>query len=293
MAEPGPAEPDRGAAPAVGADRYALVLDETFDGGTLDTGVWFPHYLPHWTSREASAARWSIVDGALRLRVEADQPPWAPGLEGGMRVSALQTGTWSGAVGSTLGQHRTNDAAVVRESLALRLLLPRYGRLELTAQVSDDPSAMGALWLIGYEDVAGRSAEICVFEIFGRDVRTEDDGTCRTGVGIGLHPHGDPGITDDFTVEHLPIDAREPHTYAVDWEPGRTTFLVDGDVVRDLDQAPTYPMQLMLTQYAFPGDGSDEVPGPFPKEMVVHRVRYLRRTDLGPPEQEPGPAAPG
>jgi hypothetical protein len=256
---------------------YALVLDERFDGDTLDTDVWFPHYLPHWSTREASAARWSVADGALRLRVDADQPAWAPELEGGMRVSALQTGSFSGPVGSTVGQHRTNDAAVVRETLDLRLLLPHYGRLEITAQVGDDPSAMGALWLIGHEDVPARSAEICVFEVFGRDV-----GPDRSGVGMGLHPFGDPSIVDDFTVEQLPIDAREAHTYAVDWEPGRTTFLVDGTVVRDLDQAPTYPMQLMLTQYAFPAPGSDEVPGPFPKEMVVHRVRYLRRTDLGP-----------
>ena len=29
---------------------------DDFDGPDLDTGVWLPHYLPAWSSREASAA---------------------------------------------------------------------------------------------------------------------------------------------------------------------------------------------------------------------------------------------
>ena len=47
--------------------------------------------------------------------------------------------------------------------------------------------------MIGYEDEPDRSAEICVFEIFGRDVRRDG-----AAVGMGVHPFGDPRITDDF-----------------------------------------------------------------------------------------------
>jgi hypothetical protein len=38
-------------------------------------------------------------------------------------------------------------------------------------------------------------------------------------VGMGLHPFGDPTITDAFSTERYPIDARLPHTYGVRWEP--------------------------------------------------------------------------
>jgi hypothetical protein len=33
-----------------------VTLDERFDTGTLDLDVWFPSYLPHWSSRAESAA---------------------------------------------------------------------------------------------------------------------------------------------------------------------------------------------------------------------------------------------
>ena len=45
---------------------------------------------------------------------------------------------------------------------------------------------MVALWMIGYEDPPERSAEICVCEIFGREV-----GVDHALVGMGVHPLGD------------------------------------------------------------------------------------------------------
>jgi len=71
---------------------YALVFEDTFDGDTLDRARWLPHYLPQWSSRDASAARYRLGDGTLRLVIEADQPPWCPEFDGQTRVSSLQTG---------------------------------------------------------------------------------------------------------------------------------------------------------------------------------------------------------
>jgi beta-glucanase (GH16 family) len=104
-----------------------------------------------------------------------------------------------------------------------------------------------------------------VCEIFGRDV-----GPDSVKVGMGLHPFGDPKITDDFTVETLPIDAREFHVYAAEWTPGHVAFFVDGRHVRTVHQSPGYPMQLMLNIYEF---GRDDDPGRYPKEFVVDYVR--------------------
>ena len=47
-------------------------------------------------------------------------------------------------------------------------------------------------------------------------------------VGMGLHPFTDPAITDDFEQVRVHEDVREPHTYAVDWSPGRVVFSIDG-----------------------------------------------------------------
>jgi hypothetical protein len=246
-------------------------LDESFEGGDLDRGRWLPFYLPHWSSRERSGARYSVVDGFLRLRIDADQQPWCPEFDGEVRVSSLQTGAFAGPVGSDVGQHRFDPGLVVREAQEnVRLYTPLYGRIEVRAKASDDPDTMAALWMIGYEDEPGRSAEICVCELFGRNV-----GGDETVVGVGVHPFGDPLIVDDFTNVAVPIDAREFHVYAADWTADGVVFSVDGTPIKTVDQSPAYPMQLMLGVYELPAAGPDRS-GSYPKEFVVDYVRCQR-----------------
>jgi hypothetical protein len=253
--------------------QYELEFEDTFEDDVLDADRWLPYYLPHWSSRERSAAQYEVRGGQLRLLIREDQPPWCPELDGTVRVSSIQTGVFAGPVGSAIGQHRFNPAARVREAQSnVRLYTPMYGRFEVHARASDDPRVMVAFWLIGYEDEPERSAEICVCEIFGRDV-----GPTTAIVGLGLHPFGDPGISDDFARVSVPINARAFHTYAVEWVPGRVVFLIDGSPVKSADQAPDYPMQLMLSIYEFP-DGDER--GAYPKEFVIDHVRGYR---LGPP----------
>jgi hypothetical protein len=254
--------------------RYALEFEETFDADALDPDRWFPYYLPHWSRRERSAARYALGSGVLRLLIEADQEPWCPDLDGEVRVSSLQTGAFAGPVGSTIGQHRFNPDAVVREAQPnLRLYTLQHGRIELRAKASDDPRTMVALWMIGYEDEPDRSAEICVCEIFGRDVEAD-----RVVVGVGVHPFGDPRIVDDFSRVTVAIDARAFHVYAADWRPDGVAFFVDDERVKTVDQSPDYPMQLMLGIYEFPAADGDDTSGAYPKEFVVDDVRVYRLT---------------
>jgi hypothetical protein len=250
-----------------------LEFEDTFARDTLDERRWIAHYLPQWSTRERSAARYEVGDGRLRLRIEADQPPWCPELDGPVRVSSLQTGVYAGPVGSTIGQHRFNPEAVVREAQEnARLYTPMYGRIELRAQAIDDPRNMVALWMIGYEDEPERSAEICVCEIFGRDVRPD-----QAAVGMGVHPFGDPRIADDFAAETLPIDACEFHVYAAEWTPEAIAFFVDDRHVKTVGQSPAYPMQLMLNIYEFPDDSGFGSPASaYPKEFTVDYVRGYR-----------------
>lgn len=246
---------------------YEPVFVEEFAGTTLSPERWLPYHLPQWSSRALAAARYRVADGRLELRVDDDQPPWCPELDGVTRVSSLQTAVRSGPVGSTDGQHRFSPDAVVREEQPeTRLYTPHHGLVEMVARIEVDADGMAALWMIGVEDAPERSAEICVAEVFGRDLAPGS-----AAVGTGVHPFGDPTLTDDFAAVRLPVDVREPHAYGVRWEPGRVAFYVDRHLVRVVPQAPDYPMQLMLGVYDFGGDRPARPDG-VRQRFVVERV---------------------
>jgi hypothetical protein len=234
-----------------------------FELGRLDPARWLAAYLPQWSSRRRSAPTHHFEAGHLVLTILPGQEPWCPEFDGDVRVSSIQTGCFAGPLGSPIGQHRFGPAVVVRETQPeLRLYTPRRGRIEVRAATSAEPDTMVALWMIGFEDRPADSGEICVVEIFGRDV-----GPGRAAVGMGVHPHHDPRIRDDFERVELAIDVTEPHDYAVDWTPDGITWEVDGRMMRSVDQSPDYPMQLMLGIYAFAPVDPDR---PAPRFTVEH-----------------------
>lgn len=253
---------------------YELDVEDNFDGSELDESIWVPHYLPQWSSLAASAARYQLVDGTLRLLIEADQGPWCPEADGWLRVSSLQTGVFAGPVGSAIGQHRFAEGLVVREVQdSVARYTPLYGLFELRAKALDDPANMVALWTIGYEDQPERSAEICVMEIFGRDVRAGS-----AAVGMGVHPHHDPMVVDDFSREPVSINARAFHVYSVEWTPDYTAHYVDDRLIKVVRQSIAYPMQFMLGIYEF-ADGPEppSATDRYPKAFVVDWFRGYRR----------------
>ena len=235
-----------------------------FDGSELDSAVWIPHYLPQWSSRAESAATYEIAESELRLTIPAEQDPWCPDdHEPPLRVSGVQSGVFSGEVGSTVGQQPFRDGQVVREFQPTQWgWTPKYQRLEVRARMELSPRSMASVWMVGLEDEPSRCGEICVFEVFGDALST--DGEPTAAVGMGVHPFRDPSLTDDFATPRLGIDVTEFHVYAADWQPGRVEFAVDGRHVRSVDQAPDYPMQMMVAVFDFPekadGAPADHVP---------------------------------
>ncbi len=241
-------------------------LDEHFRGDSLDESVWVPYYLPHWSSRAASAATYTVGGGELRLSIPPSQGLWAAGIHPTpLRVSCVQTATFSGPVGSTIGGQPFLDNQVVREEQGTFWgYTPHYGHVEARMRAVVSPGSMVAFWMAGIEDRPERSGEICVMEVFGDAVTP-----AGADVGIGLHRFRDPALTEEWSAIPLQIDIAEFHTYAVDWRPGTLKFTVDGEVVKRVAQAPDYPVQLEIGVFDFPdrGPAGDVVP-----ELVVSHV---------------------
>lgn len=242
---------------------------DDFDGSELDTEVWVPHYLPQWSSRAESAATCELAGSELRLTIPPEQGVWCAGdHEPPLRVSGIQSGVFSGEVGSTVGQQPYREGQVVREfQPALWGWTPHYGLLEIRARMSLSPRSMAGAWMVGLEDEPERCAEILVFEVFGDALQ---DGP-TAAVGMGVRPFRDPAITGEFVEPRVAIDVSEPHIYAADWRPGRVDILIDGEHVKTVHEAPDYPMQMIAAVFDFPdkaAPGDDHVP-----ELAIDYVR--------------------
>ncbi|WP_426595046.1 glycoside hydrolase family 16 protein [Cellulomonas sp. McL0617] len=257
---------------------HGWVVDD-FDAPDLDRDLWFPHYLPAWSSRAQTAATFAIRDSCLHLSIPPSQGRWcADDHRPPTRVSGLQTANRSGPVGGTEGQQPYRPGLVVREEQEPFLgWTPSSGRVEMRARAVISPRSMVALWMVGLEDHPERSAEICVMEVFGDAV----DMGASAAVGMGLHAFRDPDVTEDFVASRLPIDVAAFHTYTVDWSEQEASFFVDDSLVRTSPRPPTYPVQLMLAVFDFPersvGGDDDAVP-----ELVVDRIAGGARLTSAP-----------
>ena len=89
---------------------------------------------------------------------------------------------------------------------------------------------------------------------------------------MGVKRFGDPALSQEFSTVPLALDVAALNSYAVDWRPGSLVFRVNGDTVRTLDQAPDYPVQLMIGVFDFPAKsvGDDEALVP---ELIATEVR--------------------
>jgi hypothetical protein len=191
-----------------------------------------------------------------------------------LRVSGVQSGVWSGPVGSTAGQQPFRAGLAVREEQpAWWGWTPRFGRVEVRARMELTARSMASVWMIGLEDAPERCGEICVFEVFGDACSDGPDGPVAA-VGQGVHPFRDPALVDDFAALPRAIDVRDFHVYAVDWRPGAVGFLVDGELLRTVQQAPDYPMQLELAVFDFPDRAAQAPAGHVP----VLEVDWVRGT---------------
>ena len=244
-------------------------MADDFSAPELRADLWVAEYLPHWTAPERSRARYEITPGkGIRLLIEHDQPDWRDE-DAPLRVSNLQTGLFSGPVGSERGTHRHRpDGLAVRTETPERILwAPTAGRVDVTVSASTDEGCMLAAWLVGVENLSPEHAgEVCLFEIDASAIgRTETRARC------GLKAHGDASLVTDMSEVVVPVDASQPHTWSVVWGRSGTVIGCNGVVVRRIPQAPDYPLFLMLD--LFEVGGRSAAADAYPKSATIHSVR--------------------
>ena len=246
---------------------------ESFEGSDLDGSRWLPHYLPQWSSRAGSAATYEVAGSELRLSIPLDQGLWCAETHAKpLRVSGVQSGVFSGPVGSTIGQQPfTADQVVREEQPAWWGWTPELGRIEVRARMELSPTSMASAWMVGLEDSPERCGEICLFEVFGNTIAA--DGSAAD-VGSGVHPFRDPALVEEFSAHQQHIDVREPHSYAVEWRRDGIDFLFDDRLARTTHQAPRYPMQMIIAVFDFPDAGLE------PTHIPVLAVDHVRGEPL-------------
>jgi hypothetical protein len=244
-------------------------INDHFNGPILDGGTWIDHYLPQWTTPDRSAARYDFDEEGLRLRIDVDQPAWRTA-DGLMRVSNIQTGTYSGPRGSGVGthRHRQDGLEVITVQPTRRLWTATSGQVTVRASASADPLCMLGIWLVGFEESGPEdSGELCIAELFGNKL-TPSSSTVR----VGVKAHNDPRLVDDISDVVLPINATRPHVYTVRWHSDLIEFEVDGAVVKTCHhQRLAYEQQLMIDLFEFPEPGARDPRG-YPKTAHIHAV---------------------
>ena len=119
----------------------------------------------------------------------------------------MQTGNWSGPVGSTRAQQPFREGLTVREEQpTIWGFTPHFGRVEVELSATIGPRSMFSAWMVGLELEPDDCGEICVVEVFGDTVR---DG--RAGLGCGIKQIQDPRLAQEFSADPRPLDVRERH----------------------------------------------------------------------------------
>ena len=252
---------------------YLLDFQDDFNSNQLDTTKWLPFYLPHWSSRAKSATNFVLNNNILTLKIDEDQAPWCPEYNGDVKVSSLQTGEFAGKLNSNIGQHKVSpNSKVQEEQETLKLYTPKYGYYEIRAKAIASNNNVCAFWMIGFEDEPQKSAEICIMEVKGENIK---DGTSING--HGLRAFQDETLKDEFFEEAMTFDATVFHIYAAEWKPDGIDFYLDNQKVRSIDQSPNYEMQFMLNIYEVPTDLElNDASKKYPKTFDIDYIRVYQ-----------------
>lgn len=236
-----------------------ILLDEGFDGSTLDPQVW---NTCHWwndngcTISSNNELEWYVPD-QVRVR------------DGKLNLTADRR-TLTGSDGRRYDIASGMVTTGPPTSRTPAKLAFTYGKVEARVLLPEGPGLWPAIWLLPASTES--RPEIDILEVLGRE-----PGKLR----MRMHPKD--RSTESFG-EHYTIPGGYSllggwHTVGLDWTPGKLVYLLDGKKVWQLvdDQVPDEPMYLVMN-LAVGGDYAglpDESTG-FPATMSIDHVRIRK-----------------
>lgn len=248
-------EPEQVPEPAAGR----LILDESFDGNSLDPRIW---NTCHWWQEEGCTIasndelEWYLPEqvrlegGALQLIAQERDVRGSDG-------KAYQFA--SGMV--TTGPPDHEEPA----NLAFT-----YGQVEVRFKIPEGAGLWPAIWLLPASEES--RPEIDMLEVLGHDT-----GRLR----MRLHPEDRslPSLREDYALPPGYSLAGQWRTVALDWAPGALRMYLDGRLVWSLESelVPDEPMYLVLNlavggHYPGPPDSATQFPAVFAIDHVWIRA---------------------
>lgn len=204
---------------------YKLVWNDEFSGTELNSADW---------NYETHEKGW--VNNELQEYIKSESTVYVK--DGKLVIKPLQTsnGYASGRV-NTQGKHDF-----------------KYGRFEARCKVPSGQGYLPAFWMMPTdENLYGqwpRCGEIDIMEVMGQDTKK-----AYTTIHYG-NPHKENQGTYDLAEGSF---SESFHTYAVDWEPGKMTWYIDGEKV--------FSTQNWYTRTD--GQGTITYPAPFDQPFYV------------------------
>jgi beta-glucanase (GH16 family) len=232
-----------------------VVLDENFEGGTLDSSRW---NTCHWwdkggcTIASNNELEWyrpeqvSVADGTLRLTA-------APN-----RYEASDGNTYDFTSGMvTTGPNPDDDDPKVAIT---------YGTVEARFKAPAGRGLWPAIWMLPASKES--RPEIDMLEMIGQD---------PSELILHFHPEDRDADSPSKRVRVSDPDLAEDwHTVGIIWTPGKLVYTLDGEPVWTVtgDQVPSEPMYLVMNLAvggAYPGPPDSRTP--FPATFEIDYVR--------------------
>ncbi len=233
--------------------RWVPVLEETFDGTTLDEETW---RTCHWwadrgcTISSNDELQWyvpegvSVADGRLQLTAREETVEGSDG----------ETYPYSSGMVSTGPAEQDGDP----------LFEFTYGRAEARVRAPDGDGLWAAFWLL--PSTTESRPEIDIMEVLGND----------PGEWLfHAHPKNRERESEGSSVRG-PDASTGWHTIGIEWEPGSVRWYLDGEQVWSIEgeQVSDEPMYLVLNlavggEYPGPPSETTEFPATFEIDQVT------------------------
>ena len=290
-----------GTEPSTVQPRWELAWSDEFDGTRIDPAKWGVD-TDCWgggnDERQCyTNSRSNVqVEGGLLVITARRQHATGPALPKAQRALASNPA-------ATVSREYTSAKLTTRGKAAWR-----YGRIEVRARLPQGQGTWPAIWMLPEQEKYGRwaaSGEIDILEAVNLGVRCSACAGGHEDTILGTIHFGKvwPGNTFASTEIHEPAVLSGFHTFAVEWEPAKITWLVDGRIfaVRHakewfsggskvpgapFDQPFHLIVNLAIGGKLAEGRGSGGVQDrDFPKRFEIDWVRVWRERDNVPISQ--------